>query len=282
MELNKADKIQINRYTERCKEEFGESLYHYTSMECFLSMMDTQQIWLMDTASMNDKMETYHYIEELQRGLEGYNTEDFFAELYSRIPDCPEYAFCLSKERDDAAQWERYADNAQGVCLCFNVAELCKLRYCVDSDELFHEIHYGPVSGKDECREEIKRYITTGSMKIHQNKEALIKAILAVARYYKHHSFRNECEVRLCSLSSVRRNQDMIQLKKIGGVIKKVYVLDPAKVRFEGECLFENLIDGLLLGPRSRQDMAVLQEYLIEKKYFRLAQKVSKSECPLR
>ena len=36
-------------------------------------------------------------------------------------------AMCFSKLKDDAAQWERYGDNARGVMLAFNVENLSKL-----------------------------------------------------------------------------------------------------------------------------------------------------------
>lgn len=49
--------------------------------------------------------------------------------VYKKIPLSYKYALCLSTEKDDAAQWERYGDSAMGVCISFNVEELYKCLY---------------------------------------------------------------------------------------------------------------------------------------------------------
>ena len=129
MELNSADFIQMDNGIKKYEEKFGNRLYHYTSLNAFLCMMRTREIWMSSTGSMNDRKEITYFIELLEKELKSYCRQDFFEKVYNQIPFSYKYAFCLSTEKDDAAQWERYGDSAMGVCLSFNVGELYKCLY---------------------------------------------------------------------------------------------------------------------------------------------------------
>ena len=45
---------------------------------------------------------------------------------------------------------------------------------------------------------------------------------------------------------------------------------------------FEKLIDKVIIGPRSQQNIAILQEYICSKGFHTMANNVIQSECPLR
>ena len=55
MELNSADFIQMDNGIKKYEEKFGNRLYHYTSLNAFLCMMRTREIWMSSTGSMNDR-----------------------------------------------------------------------------------------------------------------------------------------------------------------------------------------------------------------------------------
>lgn len=114
MELNSADFIQMDNGIKKYEEKFGNRLYHYTSLNAFLCMMRTREIWMSSTGSMNDRKEITYFIELLEKELKSYCRQDFFEKVYNQIPFSYKYAFCLSTEKDDAAQWERYGDSAMG------------------------------------------------------------------------------------------------------------------------------------------------------------------------
>ena len=141
MELNKTDLIALERCINVRIEKFGEKIYHYTSMSSFLGMIDNKELWLGNTGTMNDRKETVHFVDMLQKELELYKRKEFFEKVFQQIPMYYKYIFCFSKERDDAAQWERYADSAKGVCIAFNVKELCRCLYGY-SDFMFRTVKY--------------------------------------------------------------------------------------------------------------------------------------------
>ena len=45
---------------------------------------------------------------------------------------------------------------------------------------------------------------------------------------------------------------------------------------------FENLFEGIVIGPKSAQDIGSLQSFVEEKGFASLKGKISKSDCPLR
>lgn len=49
MELNIADLIQLNNEIKKYKLKFENSLYHYASLNTFLSMLRTREIWMSST-----------------------------------------------------------------------------------------------------------------------------------------------------------------------------------------------------------------------------------------
>lgn len=77
MKLNCADYNQIEIESKKWINKFGDILYHYTSLNTFLCMVQNLEIWLGSTGSMNDRKETIYYIELLEKELETYCRQDF-------------------------------------------------------------------------------------------------------------------------------------------------------------------------------------------------------------
>lgn len=77
MELNSTDYIQLEKAIEKRKKDYGDRLYHYTSLNTFLSMVKNREIWMSSTGSMNDRKETAYFIEMLEKELDKYGRKDF-------------------------------------------------------------------------------------------------------------------------------------------------------------------------------------------------------------
>ena len=125
-------------------------LYHYCSMESFVSILKHKQIWFGNLNSMNDPSEMF---------LKEYNFPRILLAEYSKkqfpfeqdfngcknnmqeylLPSQMEhaimqggkhtnslFAFCLSEIGNDLSQWRLYADNGRGVCLGFRKSEIEK------------------------------------------------------------------------------------------------------------------------------------------------------------
>lgn len=281
MELNSTDYIQLKKVIEKRRNDYGDRLYHYTSLNTFLSMVKSHEIWMNSTDSMNDRKETSYFIEMLKKELDEYGREDFFEKIYNQIPLNYKYAFCLSTERDDAAQWERYGDSAMGVCVAFNVEELCKCLYGY-SDIMFNRVFYTDSVINEKYFEIVKNYFETGQIDIYSSEEELIKQLIYAGNLHKHKSFKNEYEVRITTLDNKKQYGIEYALKEIGNVVKKVLILKTDSMCHSKDTSFEKLIDEIIIGPRSQQNIDVLQQYICSYGLSDLAEKITMSDCPLR
>lgn len=137
-----------------------ELIYHYTSMECFLNMLDTFEkngskefeFWASSIFYMNDSSEFYHGYDVL---MENYlpNIEDemrlpenmrvsqiwkvaktrekeveFQKKFINNLMLNNETPFIVSfsKSKDAPMLWDRYGDKGRGVCLVFKEYD-CKI-----------------------------------------------------------------------------------------------------------------------------------------------------------
>lgn len=279
--MNKADIAQLNKQIKKRIEEYGDKLYHYTSMNSFLSMLNSREIWLTNTGTMNDRKEMIHFIEMIQKELAKFQRTDFFDKVYEQILLHYKYAFCLSTERDDAAQWERYADSARGVCIAFDVEELCKCLYYYN-DFMFNRVFYDESIAENMYCKIVKAYFETGNIEIYKSEDELIKFLLYAGNLHKHRSFLHECEVRITTMDNKKQHGIEYELKELGNVVKKVLILKPDIMGHEKGTGFEKLIDKVIIGPRSQQNIKILQEYIYSKGFSAMADNVVQSECPLR
>lgn len=281
MEMEKPDIMQLKKQIEKRIDEYGYNLYHYTSMNTFISMLNSRELWLSNTGTMNDRKETIHFIEMIQKELKEYQRNDFFDKVYEQIPGHYKYAFCFSTEKDDAAQWERYADSAKGVCIVFNVEQLCKCLYGY-SDFMFNKVFYNETVGESKYCKIVKKYFETGQIEIYKTEEELIRFLLYAGNLHKHNSFLHECEVRITTMNNTKQYGMEYALKELGNVIKKVLILKPDIMGHKKSTNFEKLIDKVIIGPRSQQNISILQEYMCSKGFQAMANNVVQSECPLR
>lgn len=281
MKLNQTDIVQLNMQVKKRIGDYGDKLYHYTSMNTFLSMLNSRELWLSNTGTMNDKKETIYFIEMIQNELKLYQRKDFFDKVYEQISEHYRYAFCLSTEKDDAAQWERYADSAKGVCIVFNVEELCKCLYGY-SGFMFNRVFYDETVAEGNYCKIVKSYFETGQIDVYKTEEELIRYLLDTGGLHKHRSFFHECEVRITATDNVRQYGVEYALKELGNVVKKVLILKPDVMGQNKGTYFEKLIDNVILGPRSQQNIKILQEYIVAKGFYTMANNIIQSECPLR
>lgn len=106
-----------------------EVIYHYCSMESFVKIIESKEIWLTPSTHMNDATECRWLFSLAQR----YAQENFVgspedislansfldtAALNSRR----NYMACFSQSRDLLSQWRGYADGGKGVAIGFKVA----------------------------------------------------------------------------------------------------------------------------------------------------------------
>lgn len=269
------------------KHKYGNYLYHYTSIATLHNILKSKQFWLGNTATMNDKKEVKYFIELLQRALCENIPSDklsqcdiFFQKVYTRIDNEYPYAMCFSRLEDDAAQWERYADNAEGVCIIFNTKNIM----CAFYEEylLFGDVYYDFDIKQHQHYKILYDYFATGKLNGFSNETGQIDNAIACGYSHKHRSFRSEQEIRAVTLWNHIPKYAMVETECVRGIVKKFLKFDMEKRCTEVGLTFENLFEGIVIGPKSAQDIGSLQSFVEEKGFATLKGKISKSDCPLR
>ena len=117
--MSQKDKIDLDIEKRIKKYNYPDTLYHYTSMQVLFSIIKNKELWMGSAAFMNDKEEVTYFINQLESALlknlpdaKIQECRDFFTRVRSKI--LYPYIICFSQQDDDAAQWERYADDAKG------------------------------------------------------------------------------------------------------------------------------------------------------------------------
>lgn len=236
---------------------------------------------------MNDKSEVNYFIDNLQRAvLEDIDSDKqgncnlFFKKIYNRLQNEYPYAICFSTLNDNAAQWERYADDAHGVCIIFNTSRLLNLFYY--SNAFFFEIFYQEDIKQHDHYKVLKDFFNTGELKRFENEMEEMDNLLASAYMHKHESFNTESELRLSTLWNRQIKGADFSFEMVNGRLKKVLKISLKDLCSYEDIDFESLIDGIVIAPRSEQDAQDLKEYLESLNYKELSKKVAKSQCPLR
>lgn len=285
MDMKDIIEKQRKESASRAVKKFGPELWHYTNFNAFDGIVNNKEIWFGSAACMNDKSESKDFInrlenvilEEVTQGNRKKVTEIFDmirARLSGRYP----FIFCVSCACDDAAQWERYANRGEGVAIVFSTEWLNKL--LTNNAFIMDEEYYEYDVEKHEMKQILVDYIEKGKLNGFPDLEGIVDNLLLCATIHKHRSFASEKEVRMAPLL-VDENDKCVQYK-IMGIIKKVYIVDLESLCEKENIKFTDLIEAIVIGPRSQQNIADFQWYLKKIRLPELVEKVKQSDCPLR
>lgn len=266
--------------------KYGEQLYHYTSIPAMQGILENKELWLGNTAIMNDKKEGKDFIENLHSAVLDYLSNDkekdicesIFGNINKRL--VAEYPFvtCFSMLGDNAAQWERYADNAKGVCISFNSRMLRRLFFYQEA--IVDRVFYLYNIKKHELYNELVSYFDKKDFnKDFENK--ISNYIIVNTFFRKHSSFCTEEEIRLLSWKSD------IKFSKVDYITYNDRIKKVLKVSLKDLCdyediTFEDLFSNIVIAPRSLQTEYELKEYILSLNMKKLADNISVSKCPLR
>lgn len=269
------------------ENQYGEKIYHYTSVASLVGILSKKELWLGNTANMNDKTEITHFVNQLYMAVSQDiypekigDCDTFFDKVHSRLKTEYPFAICFSKLNDNAAQWERYADGAHGVCVVFNVSAFLNLIYY--SGAIFTKVFYQYNIEDHDHYKILKDYFNTGILKKLSDEKGEIDNLLACAYRYKHESFCTESELRLSTLWDNKIAASDFSFEMINGKVKKVLKLSLQELCAEENIDFESLIEGIVIAPRSEQNEQELSEYVESLGYKGLCNKITRSQCPLR
>lgn len=193
-------------------------VYHYCSLDSFMKIIKTGEIWLTDVTKSNDSKELkYAYekiIDEFDRRIEKYKKSgDDITPLVNcrkllddfKINNMLFHVCCFSTERDLLSQWSMYADNGTGIAIGFKADELNNLK---NSKDNFQNIDFGKMNYSlrkftDDINNKINEILDKyKGEKNHANAyfdflNYIITDIMKNVYFYKHSSFKQEHEYRL-------------------------------------------------------------------------------------
>ena len=266
-------------------------LYHYTDFQALDGILRCAQLRVNNVLNMNDSAEMRHFMKRLSRAIverlrgEGQeaaarSVQELFQEELQK--EYSAFAACFSFHRDDAAQWERYGNQGQGICIAFRREYLQKIvGGALSLQTVFYQDNMADHPMVEVfCR--LAQQEKPLSLEDPDVKKAMRDA-WACSVSFKHPSFSSEYEMRLV-VSPFEREE--FRVKACYHVtrerIKQYYPLDLAAMCRKNGIGLEDLISELIIGPASSQSLSILQDYLADNDLHALTDRISLSDCPLR
>lgn len=247
-----------------------------------------KKIWFGNATNVNDAKEVIGFIDNLKQNIENGLTQNnikpkcdvdkIFKEIYDRTSQKHLFMFCLSQALDDAAQWDRYADYGRGVAIEFNTEALHNLLYY--HGMIMGEQYYTQETRDHELYKLLSSYISTGILEGFSNLDGFIDNLALCAFIHKDPAFAAEKEIRIAPYF-VKDNDSHIDYKTFN-IIKEFYILDLQKVLETENMHREDIINSIIIGPRSSQNPKDLENYCRHLGLHKLAQNIKVSDCPLR
>lgn len=280
---------ELTERIQEAKNKYGNYLYHYTSIDALMGILEKKEFWLGNTANMNDTSElidfTKRIIDVVIKKLSVFDkssavksdASDIIYDISEGVKKLYPYAMCFSYGEEDASLWERYADSAKGVCIAFNIEHLYSLFF--GGYETLDPIDYEYDGKYHEHVKIILDYIDRKETGF-SNIDGIIENLALCATCHKHKAFISENEVRLISLKQPEK-KERVFIKR-NNTIKSMMKLDLELLCNNKGIKFQDIFGKIILGPRSKQRIVDLQEYIEFLGYPELAKKVKNSKCPLR
>ena len=268
-------------------------LYHYTDYQALDGIVGKAQLRLNNILNMNDAAEMRFFMGGLSTAVMDRLKKDgeyekldavklFFSEELKKEFYYSAYAACFSKNRDDAAQWERYGNHGRGVCIAFSKDLLHKMAADIVSLE---EVYYQEDMRSHKLVDTFYNLVKNSKGNLKENPdivECMEEAWIASAAF-KHPSFSSEKETRLVASPFSKKYFDVEPCYHISTErIKKYYPLNLRKMCENAKCSLEDAIYEIIIGPESTQSKSILEDYLRDIGMEKLVERVVISDCPLR
>ncbi|MCC8168214.1 MAG: DUF2971 domain-containing protein [Clostridiales bacterium] len=268
-------------------------LYHYTDFAALDGILNNSELRLNNILNMNDASEMTLFMNGLCKAVFGRFQQNgdqeralwtlkIFSEEKEQEFVYSAYAACFSRYRDDAAQWERYANRGCGVCIAFS-EELLQ-RMAVEPLSL-QAVFYQDEVGEYELVDTLYHLICRNESPLHMTSEIreTLNHAWAASAAFKHPSFASENEVRLVVSPFEQGYFDVQPRYHITKErIKKYYPVDMRELCRAAGTRLEDVVVELIIGPESTQSVPILQDYLTDIGFPVMAKRVTHSACPLR
>jgi len=114
---------------------FPDVVYHYTSMDTLLKIVESGSVWATNIRYLNDVLERRHCLDEVRRFMSAPPHGRDRAKLLSLLDENEEnekafsylpFVASFSEERDSLSQWRSYCPGGNGVSIGFRTESLLK------------------------------------------------------------------------------------------------------------------------------------------------------------
>jgi hypothetical protein len=126
----------------------GDFLYHYCSLDAFLGIIRSKEIWLTNIFYMNDSAEHYwlrHVAQDVLRRRKTSTSDELCRSIAAKLFPPEEktemYCGCFSEDGDSLGQWRAYADDGRGVAIGFS-RQMLRETVCDDPDLILEDVVY--------------------------------------------------------------------------------------------------------------------------------------------
>lgn len=149
------DKEKIKGFLDHYARRFfaipSGPLYHYTTGENLVRIIESQEIWSTQVSCLNDTKEAIYAVEQLHIRVKARLSSAHSPELglllkkldellsHPAVESSPAFVTCFSERRDDLSQWRAYAGGEGGYAIQFDQN---KLRQCGFPKSLLVRVEY--------------------------------------------------------------------------------------------------------------------------------------------
>lgn len=187
-------------------------IYHYTSLDGFMSIMTQRQLWLTDVKAMNDSLEIEWFNRLLDTKIKhetsAATTPYHVLEILEKFKSCMLRACCFSEDDGDTlSQWRAYGEDGHGVAIGFDRE---KLVACANQNNRnIVDIIYDQTAQDGAVMSVVNELIHFGSSYEILEEHAqmlksygIIESLIETAVSLKNPAFAEEREVRLFTNST--------------------------------------------------------------------------------
>ena len=251
-------------------------LYHYTSLDNFLKILDTKTFYMFNPYQMNDYKENAAIFYSLNRVIPYEKSiipndylkkiDDVLINRYDNFNMNFTFISCFTELRDSLSQWRAYGDDGNGICLIIN-PKVLEINYSLPSHNAYTEkcVSLHNVIYSNEQQDKIMKEIlklslilseVNGKYKAENFAENVYMFITRFAPMFKLKEFQEEKEWRIIYTTFFTENESLgiltadgrfdIEFKNTRNELKSFFPLKIDKAKFTRS------VTGIILGPKTK------------------------------
>jgi len=282
------------------KIEVPDFIYHYTSLETFIKILDSKTFFMFNIYQMNDYKENVTFFDAIHRVI--YQRKSFISDDYlKKLDEVFElfnmnftFVSCFTELRDSLSQWKSYGDDGNGICIIINPKNF-GINYSLPSYDginenhiSFHNVIYS-TEQQDKLIGEILDQAIFYSNNHGKNKAALFarqvyELSARFAPIFKLHEFQEEKEWRIIYKTAFSDQETLRGLtfdfrQDIGFITTRNNLRSYFPLQID-KTKFIDSITGVILGPKSIIPRMEISTLLGTKGYRNI--EITKSRIPYR